>query len=582
MRKLARGWVLCAMLPLHPSFAADSPTTGDTTDAVLAARAGEIVARYHDLGRFSGTVLVARQGQEIFSQAVGLAERALGVPNTVETRFRIGSLSKQFTAAALLKLEAAGKLSLDDPVSMYLPDYPRPQADQVRLRHVLSHSSGIPSLGRRGDGLEDVSGLREPIALAELLDVFDAMDLLFEPGSQYRYSNSAYTVAAAVVEAVSGQSLADYLREALFIPAGMHDTGHYDPQEIVPMLAHGYAGYEPDVSRPLDEHPSWGYGAGGIYSTVRDLLRWTAALESGGILPDAQLRQFMAPHQPIGEGLDYAYGWWVESMHGTTVINHGGTIDGYVCDLFIVPDQGLVIAALANHMPRIGANIPTHIAQDILQFAIQGRSDETPPAVVRVPSGHLHRLAGPYSLGPERTLAIEVGDGVLAATAIGAEPWTLFSLAGQDALDRDAPAVVRSRAFVEALATEDFERIVANTIPDWDASAATFREPWDRWLAEYGPFVDASPVEYTEGQLISVVWLLRFERRLAALEVVMNQSLQYGGWWQSADVPQARQVLRPTVDGRFLADGFRWRKPDQIVALTQSGGRYTVKVSADP
>src|SRR5688572_14055196 len=253
--------------------------SGGAFAATPANAIDDLITRYARLGRFSGAVLVARDGKVVHAGGYGLANREHGVPNRADTKFMLGSLAKQFTATAILKLESEGRLGVHDPIVKHLPDYPRPQGEKVRIHHLLTHSSGIPSLGRRGDGLESVDKeLARPVTIDDVIAYSKNLPLLIEPGGGYRYSNTGYAILAAIVERVSGRKFEEYLRTELLAPAGLKDTGVLDAGEIIAHLADGYAGFAPDVERAPYEHPSWGIGAGNAYSTVHDLLAWERAI----------------------------------------------------------------------------------------------------------------------------------------------------------------------------------------------------------------------------------------------------------------------------------------------------------------
>ncbi len=254
------GLVIGCLVCLSCSRSADRPSGGASD---VSSRIAQLLERYQELDRFSGSFAMSVDGELLFAGGYGESDRAKGTPISAATKLDLASLTKQFTAAAILKLEADGKLRVADRVADHLPDYPRPQADQITLHHLLSHTSGIPSLWRLGDGLEGIEASAEPIALADLLALFQDRDLLFEPGERYRYSNSGYVVLAAVIESASGKSFAEVLRQALFLPLGMNDTGCHDTAE----RALPYFGYPPEIERAEPVFRSWSGGHGGAHSS---------------------------------------------------------------------------------------------------------------------------------------------------------------------------------------------------------------------------------------------------------------------------------------------------------------------------
>lgn len=576
------------LLPARPPAQAAEPTP-----ASLTARLADLVGRYERLGRFSGAVLVGRGDVVLYAGAAGEAVREHGVPNRVDTRFQLASLSKQFAAAAVLKLEAQGKLSVDDPIVAHLPDYPRPQGEKVTLHHLLTHTSGIPSLGRRGDGLEDVTDTGDPISLADLIALSSSRELLLEPGSSYRYSNSAYAVAAAVVEAVSGVPFGDFLRRELFEPAGMRDTGLWVAEEVVPGLAEGYFGFPGELRRPDFEHSSWGIGAGGVYSTVGDLFRWHRALHpvlgDDRVLPAAQraklTRPYIARSQAPGAG-HYGYGWFLDTLFGRPLVSHGGTTEGWVCDFYRFLDEDVAVIVLSNHLPRLGIHVPGEIADRAAGMVLGEEVPELPPSPAAAPVADPGRFTGTYRFASGHTLEVEAGEGGLWLAAAGPEPFSPFTYAELAALNREAPEVEGAVRFVELLAAGRFEEVLGLLKPDWAARSTPedFREPWNRWAEEHGELRGWAPFELVREKEVDVArFTLRYARRDVRLEVVLDREGRVVGWWEDAEVPQGRAALHPEEGGGFYLDGFRFRDEGdpRVSFITDADGRVTGLVLLD-
>ena len=552
-----------------PAWAAELAAAAAPSTAGLTERLADLVGRYERLGRFSGAVLVGRGDEVLYAGAAGEAVREHGVPNRVDTKFQLASLSKQFTAAAVLKLEAQGKLSVDDPIVAHLPDYPRPQGERVTLHHLLSHTSGIPSLGRRGDGLEDVTDTGDPIALADLIALSSSRELVLEPGSGYRYSNSAYAVAAAVVEAVSGLSFGEFLERELFEPAGMRDTGLRVSEEVVPGLAEGYFGFPGELRRPDFEHSSWGIGAGGVYSTVGDLFRWHRALHpvlgDDRVLPAAQReklsRAYVARSAAPGAG-HYGYGWFFDTLFGRPLVSHGGTTEGWVCDFYRFLEEDVAVIVLSNHLPKLGIHVPGEIADRAAAMVLGEAVPELPPSPAAAPPADPERFAGAYRFATGHSLEVEAAAGGLTLEAAGPEPFSPFTYAELAALEREAPAAERARGFVERLAAGRFDEVPGLLMPDWAARATPqdFEGPWRRWAEEHGELLAWAPFEILGEKEVDVVrFTLRYARRDVRLEVVLNREGQVAGWWEDAEVPQGRVALHPEEGGGFFLDGFRYR-----------------------
>ena len=306
--------------------------------AALSARAEEL-ARTDE---FSGAVLVARNGEVLLEDAWGLADRQGGTPNTTDTKFRIGSMNKMFTAVATLQLVEAGKLALDDPIGTHLPDYPNQDlASQVTVRHLLTHTGGTGDIF--GPEFE-----QNRLALREhrdYVDLFGSRRAMFEPGSRFEYSNYGFVLLGALIEAVSGESYYDYVRNNVFQPAGMTSTDSLPETDNVPDRAIGYVragdGWEPNT----DTLPWRGTAAGGGYSTVGDLLRFAQALSSGNLISTATLAEATRPHQQ-GYGYGFAIG-----QDPVTNYGHSGGAPGMNGDLRIYPELGYVVIGLSNLDP---------------------------------------------------------------------------------------------------------------------------------------------------------------------------------------------------------------------------------------
>jgi len=324
---------------LAPAFAID--------DAALRA---EIDARA-STERFSGAVLVARHGTVSFSSAVGFADRDARTPATLETKFRFGSLGKMFTAVAIAQLEEAGKLSFDDPLGKFLPDYPNRDVAKVTIHQLLTHTGGTGDVFGP-DFMQRRAELRD---LRDYVRVFGERAPEFPPGSRHEYSNYGYILLGRVIESVSGQPYDRYVRERVFVPAGMTSTGNEPEETHVASLAVPYS--RGPAGGPLrsaeDTLPYRGTSAGGGYTTAGDLLKFAAALESHRLLGAAQTQRMLAGKVDTPfPGLKYAYGFEdVRLPDGRRRIGHGGGAPGMNAVLSIYPDTGDVVVVLANLDP---------------------------------------------------------------------------------------------------------------------------------------------------------------------------------------------------------------------------------------
>ncbi len=301
---------------------------------------------------FSGSVLLAKDGEVVFEKAWGLASRAFEVPNQVDTKFNLGSMNKMFTAVAIAQLAEQEKLAFDDALIEHLPDYPNPDvARRITLHQLLTHTSGM---GDFFSAMFEVNWtqLRTP---ADHLPLFAMDPLLFEPGERFSYSNAGFLVLGLVVEAVSGEDYYDYVRKHVFEPAGMSNTDSWANDEVVPNLAIGYTRGDPrnhDTQGPvrnnLYSHRLRGGPAGGGFSTVHDLLAFATALMEGDLLDVTSLERVLGRHVAMGPGSYYGYGFGVHETLGHENLGHNGGAPGINAELAIFPVEGYVLAVMTN------------------------------------------------------------------------------------------------------------------------------------------------------------------------------------------------------------------------------------------
>lgn len=332
------------LLVLLPSLAFGQST---------AERIDALVQRYHDLGQINGAVLVAEGGEVIYEEGVGEADMTFDVPNTTDTRFLIGSVTKNFTAALILQLMEEGKVDVQAPMSTYLPDYPAEVGDRVTVHHLLTHSSGIPSYTSLPEFQTEIVG--NPQEPEDLIDYVKDLPLEFEPGTEFRYNNSGYVLLGMIVEAVTGEPWAEVLRARILDPLGLETAGVFDSREIVPDLADGYRSTPAGYVHASPWNMTAAYAAGAMYARPRDLYVWDRALADERVFEDAATYDlFYGPH------LDgYGYGWFVKNIEvgdeSVRIIEHGGGLDGFVTGFRRFPAAGHLIVVTDNTMGEVPA-----------------------------------------------------------------------------------------------------------------------------------------------------------------------------------------------------------------------------------
>lgn len=310
-------------------------------------------------GRFAGAVLVAHKGKPVLNEAYGFADREQKVPNTLETRFRIGSMNKMFTAVAILQLVQSGKVVLSDPLGKYLPEYPNKDvAAKVTIHELLTHTGGTGDIF----GPEFDAHRMELRTLEDYVKLYGNRKLEFEPGSRWEYSNYGFILLGVVVEKVSGQSYYDYLREHIYTPAGMTATGSEPEDKNVSNRSVGYTkmGGSPQWKPNTDMLPYRGTSAGGGYSTVGDLLKFANALQQHKLL-DAHYTELLTQGKVDTFVGRYAYGFEDQTINGIRCFGHGGGAPGMNGDLEICPGPDYIVAVLANMDPPSASRVSNFI-----------------------------------------------------------------------------------------------------------------------------------------------------------------------------------------------------------------------------
>jgi CubicO group peptidase (beta-lactamase class C family) len=360
-------------------------------DEAVNARIREYLSQFASTGNFSGAVLVARKDKILFEQAFGMASYELQVPNSPKTRFHIASVSKIFTATAILQLQEQGRLQVSDSVARYLPDFP--QGDRITLHNLLTQASGIPDI----NGLADYDIFaRNPHTLEQIVAKFAGLPLEFQPGSKAKYSNSNYNLLAMIIEKVSGERYGDYLAKHIFAPCGLQDTGHdSNASQIIPSVA---SGYEPFELTGYQKAPylDWSNktGSGSLYSTVGDLFRFDRALNSGKVLKASTRKQYYV------DADENTYGWYLfRTRGGHRAMSGKGRGPGFTAELDDFPDDDVTIVVLSNSYSSVGQD-PISAGLAAIVF---GRDPPEPQKVssAAMSQSELESYAGEYQYGPD-------------------------------------------------------------------------------------------------------------------------------------------------------------------------------------
>ena len=401
-----------------------TPPARDTAAADIAAKMDEYLTAHARQGRFSGSVLVARDGQPVFSRGYGMANLEHDVPNTAQTKHRLGSLTKQFTAMAVMMLQERGRLSVSDSICRHLADCPTAW-QPITIHHLLTHTSGIPSYTNFPDFARRI---HLPYTPAEMVATFRNLPLEFAPGARYRYNNSGYFLLGLIIERVAGIPYENFLRENIFAPLGMANTGYDRHERVLRHRATGYAqlGDTPTTAPYIDM--SQPYAAGALYSTTEDLLKWDQALYTERLVPRRALDAIFTAPQPAPQGAPpggggYAYGWAVGTQFGRRLISHDGGIPGFSAFIARYPEDRVTVIVLSNlesaPSGAIGRDLAAIIFNQPYEIPRERRVATVDPSIYDA-------YVGEYQLAPTFTITVARAGNRLLAQATGQPQVELF------------------------------------------------------------------------------------------------------------------------------------------------------------
>lgn len=390
---IVRASLLAFFFCTPPALAQDSAPQF----AAAVPRMEELVQSYAAGNQFMGTVLVAHDGKILLDKGYGDADLEWQIPNTPTTKFRLGSLTKQFTAASILLLEERGKLNIDDPVKKYMPDAPAAW-DKITIYNVLTHTSGIPNFTSFPDYRKTEAFAATP---EELVARFKDKPLDFQPGEGWNYSNSGYVLLGYLIEKISGESYAKFVQDNIFTPLGMKDSGIDSNARVIARRASGYSRGKDGIVNAGYIDMTIPFSAGAIYSTTEDLLRWQQGLFGGKLLSAASLKKMTTPFKQ-----NYAFGLSVTKVNGHALINHNGGIEGFNTRMDYYPDDRLNVIVLANVNGRAPEDIATKLGAVALGQKVILPSERKK---VTVDAALVGRYLGSYRLsgGPIMTISRE-------------------------------------------------------------------------------------------------------------------------------------------------------------------------------
>ena len=368
------------------------------------------------------TVLVAQKGKIIYEKAFGMANLELSVPMNPHHVFRIGSVSKQFTGAAILQLAEQGKLSLQDDLTKFIPDYPT-QGKKITVEHLLTHTSGIKSYTEMKEWDAEVQ--RKDFTPAALVDFFKNQPMDFEPGTQWRYDNSGYVLLGYIIEKVSGQPYGEYVREHLFKPLGMNRSYYGDVAPVIKDRVSGYsqADVEGTYANAAYLSMTQPYAAGSLLSTVEDLYTWTIALHGGKVVkPESFKKATTSFILPDGTNTHYGYGLQMGNLLGSPTVEHSGGIHGFLSDLVYLPKEDICVAILTNCDCEPPRDLTAKLAAITLGKPFV-------PTAIAIDAGSLEQYVGVYENDKKEQRVITAEKGQLYSLRTGGSKYKVIPFA---------------------------------------------------------------------------------------------------------------------------------------------------------
>jgi CubicO group peptidase (beta-lactamase class C family) len=383
------------------------------TDQQKAARIDSILSVYTTKGQFNGSVLIAKKDDILLSKGYGMANFAYDIQNSPKTKFKLASVSKQFTAMSIMILQEKGKLNVNDKLSKFIADYPG--GDKITVHHLLTHTSGIPDVTSLS--LYDTI-MGRPHTLEQMISYTKHKAMEFEPGAKFKYSNSGYILLTYIVEKASGEEFGTFLKTNIFDPLGMKNTGLWHSHEVIKNSAVGYS-FKDDVPGEVDyvdmSIPS---GAGAIYSTVEDMYLWDRAFYGEKLVKKSSLETMTTPFKD-----NYAYGLKADNYAGHKLLTHSGGIQGFSTITYHFQDDELYIVILKNV-----ENQTLFSAHRICRAIMFGQKFELPAdrKVANIDKSVFKKITGEYELQPGFTLTITSNEGKLFAQGTGQPNFEIF------------------------------------------------------------------------------------------------------------------------------------------------------------
>ncbi len=363
----------------------------------LPTAINEVLEKTYKADEPGAAVIVVRDGKVVFRKGYGKANLELGVPVEPDMVFRLGSITKQFTAVGILMLAEQGKLSLDDDITKFLPDYPT-KGQRITIEHLLTHTSGIKNYTSLPEWL---ALWRKDLTVKEIIDLFKNQPMDFAPGERWSYSNSGYILLGAIIEKVSGQTYQDFIEKNIFAPLGMKHSYYDNTARLIPRRVEGYSKVNEGYQNAAYLSMTQPFSAGSLMSSVDDLALWDAALYTEKLVTQQSLKRAWTPRLlNNGKSTHYGYGWSMSAYEGHPIIEHGGGVNGFATDALRMPADRIFVAILTNK----DSMSPGAVAFEVAALAIGKPYQE--PAGIKLTASQLDQYVGVYQLDEKEEVII--------------------------------------------------------------------------------------------------------------------------------------------------------------------------------
>ena len=378
-------------------------------------------------GTFSGTVVVTEKGVPVYSKGFGMADYEKGVANSQDIKYRIGSVTKSFTATMIMQLQEQGKLSVQDKVSKYLPGFPN--SDKITLHHLLTNTSGLPDFVNHWGEVNT-----KPATTNDILALVKDKPLEFEPGSKWSYSSTGFVLLAQVIEKVTGKPYEKVLHKQILKPLKMNSTG-MEFSKPVEGMAKGYNHDAADRKLAKFIDMSWCHAAGAMYSTTTDLGKFDAALRGNKLLNEASKKQMFTPVKN-----NYGYGWVIDSVYKQLRISHSGAINGFKANFIRLPQREMTITILSNYESQ---QVNGPISRDVTAIVL-GEKYQVPVVrtIVNMSAAQLAKYTGEYRVTPNMSFSVKLSGNQIFVEAPGQDKFEIFPEAEDKFFVKVAPALV--------------------------------------------------------------------------------------------------------------------------------------------